>query len=240
LPPAAPLLSESPVVLPIHRKILAAPAGNEKGPADMTRRLALMTLVALVLAAPARAQSSGAELDIYIGRYQIAPAIVMTISRDGAHQMAQAGDQPKVELYPDGENEFRLQVVDAQVTFELDARGRATALVLHQLGRDQRALRIEGEPVIPKEIAVAPSVFDRLAGDYELAPGVTMTISRDGTHFYEQLTGQSKFEIFASGEHEYFLKVVDAQIVFEFDSQQRPTALVLHQGGREIRGGKTP
>lgn len=192
-------------------------------------------------AAPAKepmpATSADADaLDRYIGRYQVAPAIIMTISRDGEHLMAQVSGQPKVELYPDGENEFRLQVVDAQVSFEFDVTGRAKALVLHQLGRDQRAPRIEGEPVMPKEVSVAPEVFDRLVGEYQLAPSVIMAISRDGTRFYEQLTGQGRFEIFASGEREYFLKVVDAQIVFEFDSQQRPTSLVLHQGGREIRG----
>jgi CubicO group peptidase (beta-lactamase class C family) len=32
---------------------------------------------------------------------------------------------------------------DAQITFEVDAQGRAAALVLHQNGRDQRAARID-------------------------------------------------------------------------------------------------
>jgi hypothetical protein len=36
-----------------------------------------------------------------------------------------------------------LKVVDAQITFEVGTEGRATAAVLHQNGRDQRATRIE-------------------------------------------------------------------------------------------------
>jgi redox-sensitive bicupin YhaK (pirin superfamily) len=178
-------------------------------------------------------------LDVYVGNYQFTPSAIMTISRDGEHLMAQLTGQPKVELYPEGEHEFFLQVVDAQVTFEVDDKGRATALVLHQLGRDQRATRIDAGPAAPaaapKEVTVAPDVFDRLVGQYEFAPSAVITISREGTHFYEQLTGQNKFEIFATGAREYFLKVVDAQITFEVDSQMRTTSLVLHQGGREIR-----
>jgi hypothetical protein len=182
-----------------------------------------------------------ATLDRYLGRYQFAPAAIMTISRDGEHLMAQLTGQPKVELYPEGEHEFLLQVVDAQVTFEVDDKGRATALVLHQLGRDQRAARIiDAGPAAPKEVTVAPDVFDRLVGQYEFAPSAVITISREGTHFYEQLTGQNTFEIFAKSDREYFLKVVDAQITFEVDSQMRTTSLVLHQGGREIRATRVP
>ena len=39
--------------------------------------------------------------------------------------------------------DFFLKVVDAQISFETDAQGRANALVLHQNGRDMRAKRME-------------------------------------------------------------------------------------------------
>jgi hypothetical protein len=217
----------------------------------VTRYLAtlFLALIAAQQAPPKERTATSVDagtLDLYVGRYEFAPAAIMTISRDGEHLMAQLTGQPKVEIYPEGEHEFFLQVVDAQVTFEVDEKGRATALVLHQLGRDQRAPRLDGEPTGPKDIAVAkevtvaPDVFDRYVGEYEFGPTAVMTISREGTHFYEQLTGQAKFEIFATGEREYFLKVVDAKITFDVDSQMRTTSLVLHQGGREIRAVKTP
>lgn len=210
-------------------------------------RYMLLLLLALMTTQQAPPKSAAAPtaddvaaLDRYVGRYQFAPAVIMTVSRDGEHLMVQLTGQPKVEIIPDGDNEFFLQVIDAQITFEMNDKDRATALVLHQLGRDQRAARIEGEPVVPKEVTVAPGVFDRLAGQYQFAPSAVITISREGTHFYEQLTGQGRFEIFATSEREYFLKVVDAQITFEVDSQMRTTSLVLRQGGREIRATKLP
>jgi hypothetical protein len=38
-------------------------------------------------------------------------------------------------------------------------------------------------------------------------------------------------EVFPEGDHDFFLKVIDAQITFETDSQGKATSLVLHQGG---------
>jgi hypothetical protein len=209
--------------------------------------VALLTMQQAPQKAPAAGASADAEaLDRYVGRYQFAPAAIMTVSRDGEHLMVQLTGQPKVEIVPDGDNEFFLQVIDAQISFEMDDKDRATALVLHQLGRDQRAPKIDAEAAASKDVAsakevtVAPEMFDRHVGEYEFGPTAVITISREGPHFYEQLTGQSKFEIFAKSDREYFLKVVDAQISFDVDSQMRTTSLVLHQGGREIRAIKTP
>jgi hypothetical protein len=208
----------------------------------------LLALTAAQQAAPkppsAPASDDAAALDRYVGRYQFAPAAIMTVSRDGEHLMVQLTGQPKVEIIPDGDNEFFLQVIDARLSFQMDDKDRATALVLHQLGRDQRAPKIDAEAAASKdvdsakEVTVAPEVFDRHVGEYEFGPTAVITISREGTHFYEQLTGQAKFEIFATSDREYFLKVVDARITFDVDSQMQTTSLVLHQGGREIRADK--
>ena len=81
--------------------------------------------------------------DGYVGRYQFAPAVLLTVTRDGNRLFAQLTGQPAFEVFPETAKDFFLKVVDAQLTFETDARGKAIAVVLHQLGRDQRATRIE-------------------------------------------------------------------------------------------------
>jgi serine-type D-Ala-D-Ala carboxypeptidase/endopeptidase len=85
------------------------------------------------------------------------------------------------------------------------------------------------------ETKVDPAVFDRLVGRYQLAPAAILTISRDGGRFLVQLTGQPTFEIFPEGEKDYFLKVVDAQLTFETDAQNKAVAVVLHQNGAHQR-----
>jgi hypothetical protein len=49
----------------------------------------------------------------------------------------------KFPLFAESERGFFLKVVHAQITFEVDATGRATGLVLHQKGMDQKAARME-------------------------------------------------------------------------------------------------
>jgi uncharacterized protein (TIGR03435 family) len=78
----------------------------------------------------------------YVGKYQLAPDFIITITQEGDHLFAQATDQPKFALLAEGERDFFLKAVDAQITFVTDSQGRATALILHQ-GGDQHAKRIE-------------------------------------------------------------------------------------------------
>jgi CubicO group peptidase (beta-lactamase class C family) len=218
--------------------VVLSNAGTAAGPDDIGRHLLDPQLPLLALAAPAQHTEVKVDsklYDNYVGRYQLAPSAILTISREDDHLFAQLTGQPKFEIFPEGEKQFFFKVVDAQLTFETGAQGKATAVVLHQNGVNPRAPRIEGEPVVPKEIAVDPAVLDRYAGRYQLTPAATLTLSRDGATFYAQLTGQPKFELFASGEREFFLKVVDAQLSIEVDQAGRAVAVTLHQFGRDQR-----
>jgi D-alanyl-D-alanine-carboxypeptidase/D-alanyl-D-alanine-endopeptidase len=84
-----------------------------------------------------------ALLEKYVGRYQLAPAFIIAITKEGNALFAQATGQPKFPLFAESERKFFLKVVDAQLTFEVDGTGRATGIVLHQGGMDQKAKRIE-------------------------------------------------------------------------------------------------
>ncbi|MGB7761519.1 MAG: serine hydrolase [Bryobacteraceae bacterium] len=82
-------------------------------------------------------------LEGYVGRYQLTPTFSITITRDEDRLFAQATAQPKFQIFAESEKEFFLKVVEAQITFKTDAQGRATELILHQGGMDQRAARVE-------------------------------------------------------------------------------------------------
>ena len=84
-----------------------------------------------------------AIFDRYAGRYELAPTFVITVSRNGDHLFAQATGQPNFEIFAENEHDFSYKVVDAQITFVVDATGRATSLVLHQNGANVPGKRIE-------------------------------------------------------------------------------------------------
>ena len=85
-----------------------------------------------------------------------------------------------------------------------------------------------------KEIKVDPSLYDRYVGEYELAPGFVLTVTREGNRLMTQATGQGKIEVFPYSETEFFLKVTDAQISFVKGPTGVIDHLVLHQAGRDM------
>jgi len=82
-------------------------------------------------------------LQRYVGVYQLAPQVVITVTRDGDRLFAQLTGQGAFEIFPESQAAFFWKVVDAQATFDIGPDGRATGLVLHQGGRDLPARRIE-------------------------------------------------------------------------------------------------
>jgi serine-type D-Ala-D-Ala carboxypeptidase/endopeptidase len=176
-----------------------------------------------------------AVFDRYVGKYQLAPSAIFTIRRDGRRFLAQLTGQPEVQIFAESERKFFLKVVEAQLTFETDAQNKAIAVVLHQNGIDQRAPRIEGEPVLPKTVAVAADVLERYVGRYQLMPGMIITVTRQDARLFAQVTNQPAFEVYPSSEREFFYTVVNARLVFETDTSGRANALVLHQNGQTPR-----
>ncbi|MBM3852353.1 MAG: DUF3471 domain-containing protein, partial [Verrucomicrobia bacterium] len=81
--------------------------------------------------------------DAYVGRYELSPTFILTITRDGDRLLSQATNQPQVEIFPESETKFFLRVVDAQISFGQDQTGAVTHLILHQGGRDQTARKVK-------------------------------------------------------------------------------------------------
>jgi D-alanyl-D-alanine carboxypeptidase len=94
------------------------------------------------------------------------------------------------------------------------------------------------EPQERKAVAVDPKIFDNYAGEYEVAPGVVLTISRDGERLMAQVTGQDRAEIYPSSETEFFSRRVDAQIKFVKNQQGEVTSIVIVQNGQNIPARK--
>jgi CubicO group peptidase (beta-lactamase class C family) len=80
--------------------------------------------------------------DRYVGSYQLAPTMLMAMSREGAVFYTQLTGQPKFQVFAESDRKFFLKVVDAQLTFDVDAQGVATQVTLHQNGRDTVAKRL--------------------------------------------------------------------------------------------------
>jgi len=82
-------------------------------------------------------------LQTYIGKYELAPEFVITVSKDGSQMKAQATGQSEFEIYPRSENVFYLKVVEAQVTFNKNEDGMVVSMTLLQGGQETTGLRLK-------------------------------------------------------------------------------------------------
>ena len=88
------------------------------------------------------------------------------------------------------------------------------------------------------EIKVDAALLERYVGSYALAPQFVLTVTREGDRLFVQATGQPRFEVFPSGERDFFYKVVDAQLTFELGDDGHATRVILHQNGRDVPGAR--
>jgi len=174
----------------------------------------------------------------YIGRYPLSPEFAIDITEVNGALRGQATGQPAFGMRPIAPDRFAIIGVPAEISFERDAPGEVTALVLHQNGRDQRAPR--GElPSPPKEVALPVEVLREYVGNYPLAPQFVITITETDGTLFAQATGQGKAPLSASVKDEFFYKVVNAQISFQRDGAGKVIGLILHQNGQHMTAKKT-
>ena len=92
-----------------------------------------------------------------------------------------------------------------------------------------------GVTYAPKEIQVDTTLLQSYVGTFELAPGFNIVITRDGYRLFGQATGQSQFELFPSSDTEFYLKVVEAKVVFN-KNVEGVINMTLFQGGAVMPG----
>jgi hypothetical protein len=90
----------------------------------------------------------------------------------------------------------------------------------------------EGEP---HQGQVDPRIYDDYIGKYQTTPSFFISVTREGDRLFAQATGQPKFELFPESESMFFLKAVQAKIIFERDSSGKVYRLIVRSSeGDEI------
>lgn len=78
---------------------------------------------------PARRTLTAAQLDGYVGRYQLTRQAILTITRDGDRLMAQLpGTQQPLLAFSETLDRFEFETLDAHLDFERDAAGNVSAV----------------------------------------------------------------------------------------------------------------
>jgi tetratricopeptide (TPR) repeat protein len=94
-------------------------------------------------------------------------------------------------------------------------------------------LGVKAEDVV-KDVVIDDAVLATYVGKYELQPGFVITITKEGSQLSAQATGQGANEIYPKSEIEFYLKVVDASVVFNKEDNGEIKSMTLNQGGRAM------
>jgi len=81
-------------------------------------------------------------LESYIGQYELSPGFVLTVSKEGNQMKTQATGQAMVDIFPKSDTVFYLKVVNAQITFNRDEKGRVESLTLFQGGKEMTGKKL--------------------------------------------------------------------------------------------------
>jgi hypothetical protein len=84
-----------------------------------------------------------ALLDRYAGRYRFPSGQMATVTRQDGRLILQGEGDVKIEFYPESSREFFAKIMDAQITFETDQKGRVTELRFYRSGSVQQVRRME-------------------------------------------------------------------------------------------------
>ena len=101
------------------------------------------TLTAPRLEQKSVVQINTAAYSDYVGEYDYGHNAILTVTKEGDRLLAQLTGQPKFEIFPRSEIEFFWKVVNAQVTFVKNDKGKVSKIIHHQAETEIQAPKIK-------------------------------------------------------------------------------------------------
>ncbi len=84
-----------------------------------------------------------AAYKIYVGKYQMSPARILTITEENGRLFGEPTGEQKVELHPEAEHVFTIKEFNGRVTFVVDTKGEVTQALINLQNKDIVAKKLE-------------------------------------------------------------------------------------------------
>lgn len=178
------------------------------------------------------------QLQKWVGSYEFEDNSKRAITRKDNQLYSQRfNGNTAFKIYPISENHFFYENSFAEIIFTDGPKKKA----IFRNNRIELAgvESAEKMPAKKKEIQLSAEVLQKYAGTYQLMPNMELEIIVEDDRIFGQPTNQSRAELFAESEDNFFLKVIPATVTFEIDpATKMPISLTLDQGGRKTTAKK--
>ncbi|MEM6720118.1 MAG: serine hydrolase [Bacteroidota bacterium] len=207
-------------------------------PTDIAYKVAAMTIGKPYPKKEDAITLSKDQLEKWVGSYMFDDGSLRAITRKGKQLYSQRFDgNTAFKMYTIAENHFFFEDSFSEIIFT----DGPTKKAIYRNNRIE-SNGVESDAKLPepkKEIQLSAEVLQKYAGTYQLMPNMELEIIVEGDRIFGLPTNQSRAELFAESEDNFFLKVVPATISFEIDPETKlPVSLTLDQGGRKTTAKK--
>jgi CubicO group peptidase (beta-lactamase class C family) len=159
---------------------------------------------------------------------------IITVEGSKIYSM-RTGSQ-RYEIYPFDDDKFFFKDSFTYLTFMRDEDDNIISVVSEGRSRPTEWKRTD-KPLPSKEsVTVSADILKDYVGKYQIFPEFFMTVTLEGNQLKAQATGQPMFDLFATSETKFFLKVVDAEIEFLRNDEGKVDTLILYQAGQKFEG----
>lgn len=146
------------------------------------------------------------------------------------------GGRP-IKLEPLSDNEFRFE--NSFTTYKFSSKNGKKQVLYTDRIKKSVGMETDKKPASEREaITLAQEIFIKYVGVYELQPSFQIEIEIQNDRIFAKATGQPPVQLFAETENSFFIKEIDAQIVFNLDGDGAVKSLVFSQGGNKMEGKK--
>jgi len=150
--------------------------------------------------------------------------------RTMSHSGGDAGFRSHIVMFP--EQKFSVSILSNLGSFNPGMKALQVAdIYLADLIEADEQGKKERE-----QVKVDPAIYDNYEGKYTLDNGMVVKITRNEDKLMGEAVGQAKFELFSESETKFFLKIVDAQIIFHPEKKGKVKRFTLQMGGQDIEG----
>lgn len=171
------------------------------------------------------------ELQKWSGAYQFNKKTVRHVIVEDDKIFIQKEGKGRMRIFPLSQNTFFYKVGFPKCEFSLNEEGKKTLNIINE-GKHNIGVETDKTPPAKRNsVHVSKDILKQYVGVYELMPNFSITISLEEDKLFLQATNQPKFRLFAKNDTTFFLKVVEASIVFNFNNTHTVESLTLHQNG---------
>ena len=155
--------------------------------------------------------------------YSFGARSMFAIFRDGDNSFAQVTGQRRIRLAAASDGTYAYPAAGGEISFARDSE-RPGELVLHQNGRDVKAVRIAA--LGQSATQPATGATEQYAGWYELSPSRAVMIAREKAAMRVQETGRPSFDAVANGS-DAFAGAHDDVVIFLRDGKGEVDRVLL-------------